>query len=135
MGLHGDSVVQVFQNYQEKINRGRDDFRTVINAYLADGKKVVGYGASATSTTLIYHYEMHNDFDYLVDDFSAKHGLFSPGVHIPVYDSSRLYEDRPDVIVILAWRYHEKILERHQQFIDEGGTIIIPLPEVRKIEG
>ena len=29
------------------------------------------------STTLIYHYDMDNHLDYLVDDFEAKQNLFS----------------------------------------------------------
>ena len=133
MGLHGESAIEVFKKYQNKIDHGKDEFRSLINAMKSAGKKVVGYGASATSTTLIHHYGMQNDFEYLVDDFSAKQNLFSPGAHIPIYSSDKIYADRPDVVVILAWRYHEKILERHKRFLDEGGTVVIPLPELRQI--
>ena len=98
-------------------------------------KSIIGYGASATSTTLMYHYDMQNDFEYLVDDFEAKHNLYSPGMHVPVYPSDYIYgERRPDVIVVLAWRYYEKIVSRHQQFLAEGGQFIVPLPEMRVIE-
>ena len=135
MGLHGESAPEVFKKYQNKIDHGKDEYRSLMNAMKSAGKKVVGYGASATSTTLIYHYGMQNDFEYLVDDFSAKQNLFSPGAHIPIYSSDRIYADPPDVVVILAWRYHEKILERHKRFLDEGGTVVIPLPELRQIGG
>ena len=91
---------------------------------------MVGYGASATSTTLMYHYEMEGTLDYLVDDFDAKHNLFSPGMHVPVYPSDEIYKRKPDYIVILAWRYYEKIINRHQKFLDEGGHFIVPLPEL-----
>ena len=40
-------------------------------------KKIAGYGASATSTTLIYHYELNKILDYLVDDFKAKINLLA----------------------------------------------------------
>jgi hypothetical protein len=135
MGLHGDGATEVFEKYQEKIDQGKSHYRSLIGSLKSEGKKVVGYGASATSTTLIYQYGMQNDFEYLVDDFSAKQNLFSPGAHIPIYESDRIYVYRPDVIVILAWRYHQKILEKHKRFVDEGGIVIVPLPELHQIGG
>jgi hypothetical protein len=133
MGLHGSNSLEVFRGYQERIDKGKLEYRTLVDALKSEGKKIVGYGASATSTTLIYHYGMQNDFAYLVDDFSAKHNLFSPGAHIPVYESDHIYQDRPDVIVVLAWRYYEKIVQRHQGFLNDGGRIIVPLPEIHEV--
>ena len=43
--------------------------------------------------------------DYIVDDNPLKQGLYSPGLHIPVVESTRFYEDRPDYILILAWNF------------------------------
>ena len=71
----------------------------LINQLKSDGKKLVGYGASATSTTLMYHYEMAGTLDYLVDDFEAKQGLFSPGLHVPIYPSDEIYKNHPDYVV------------------------------------
>ena len=99
----------------------------------SEGKKLVGYGASATSTTLMYHYDMGGTLDYLVDDFEAKHDLYSPGLHVPVFPSDEIYNNPPDYVVVLAWRYYEKILKRHQRFIDQGGRFIIPLPALKII--
>lgn len=133
MGLHGENAEKVFDDYQKKIDDGRTSYRSLMKTLKEQGKKIVGYGASATSTTLIYHYGMQKDFEYLVDDFDAKQGLYSPGAHIPVHPSEKIYDDRPDAIVILAWRYQEKILKKHQKFVEDGGLIILPLPELREI--
>ena len=81
----------------------------------------------------MYNYDMGGTLEYLVDDFEAKQNLYSPGLHIPVYPSDEIYNNTPDYIVILAWRYFEKILNKHEKFIEQGGRFIIPLPELKII--
>ena len=39
----------------------------------------------------------------------------------------------PDYIVILAWRYKDKIIQKNKKFLDNGGHFIIPLPEFKII--
>ena len=129
----GFNSKRIFDKYSNKIESGRKEYLTLIQKLKADGNKIVGYGASATSTTLMYHYQMNETLEYLVDDFEAKHNLYSPGFHIPVFSSDEIYDNPPDYIVVLAWRYYEKILKRHQKFIDQGGRFIIPLPELKII--
>ena len=63
---------EVFKKYSEKINSARDAFCKDIDKLIKDGKKIAGYGASATSTTLMYHYKMGDYLEYLVDDFKVK---------------------------------------------------------------
>ena len=121
----------VFEKYSAKIEKGKKDFKEFMATL--KGKKIIGYGASATSTTLIYHYDMAEHFDFLVDDFTAKQGLFSPGKKLEVFPSEEIYSTNPDFVVILAWRYYEKIIGRHQKYLDEGGHFIIPLPELKII--
>ena len=40
-----------------------------------------------------------------------------------------IYERRPDTILILAWRYAEPIMAKHERFLAQGGEFILPLPE------
>ena len=133
MGFHipGDNLV--FKRYEDKISQGKREYMAMVETLKKENRTIVGYGASATSTTLMYHYEMDGTLQYLVDDFEAKHGLCSPGLHLPVFPSDELYLNPPDYVVILAWRYHQKIIDRHQRFLDLGGHFIVPLPELKVI--
>ena len=76
---------------------------------------------------------MGNELRYIYDDFEVKQGLYSPGHHIPVLPSQEIYNRRPDYIVVIAWRYYEKIISKHQDFIKHGGKFIVPLPELKII--
>lgn len=95
-----------------------------------EGKKIVGFGASHSTTTLLYHFEIASFIEYLVDDNEIKHGLYSPGCHLPVYSSQKLYEDVPDYVVILAWQHQASITARHQKYLSGGGHWVIPLPHL-----
>jgi SAM-dependent methyltransferase len=95
--------------------------------YLTAGKfkTIAGYGASATSTTLITHFGLDRFLNYLVDDNQSKIGTYSPGYHIPVHSPAELWEDPPDVLVILAWRFRKEILDKLSEL---NTRIIVPLP-------
>uniref|UniRef100_UPI0040486A3C class I SAM-dependent methyltransferase n=1 Tax=Limnohabitans sp. TaxID=1907725 RepID=UPI0040486A3C len=114
-----------------------DGLKKKLHAFLAEqrgaGKIIAGFGASITSTTLIYHFEIGEYLDYLVDDNAAKHGRFSPGLHLPVLPTSVLREKRPDCVVALAWRYAEPFILKNGAYLDDGGTVVTPVPEFKII--
>ena len=103
-----------------------------LSSYLSKYKKckIAGYGASATSTTLISHFKLYNRLDYLIDDNPGKINTFSPGYHIPVYNYKKITVDKPDIIIILAWRYYEKILQKLKK-INFNNLVVIPIPKFK----
>jgi len=120
-----------FEEYRNKIAKAKETTMACIKDLKDQGKTIVGFGASATSTTLIYHFGMGEILDYLVDDYKDKQGLYSPGFDIPVYSGEKLYETKPDYVVVLAWRYYEPIVKNYQKYLNEGGHFIVPLPELQ----
>jgi hypothetical protein len=113
-----------FKDYETRIETVKFQLLEFLDKHKED--KIVGYGASATSTTLISHFELHKYFSYLVDDNVDKVNTYSPGYHIPVYSSKRLINDKPDVIVILAWRFKDEIIKKIDNIFH--GIVIVPLP-------
>jgi SAM-dependent methyltransferase len=129
-GLHQP---QIFQQYEQAILSRKQAVVALIDKALHHKKRVVAYGASTTVITLMYHFELENKLAYLVDDNPKKHSLFSPGCHLEVKPGDVLYTDKPDIVVILAWQYADVIIQKHQQFIAAGGTIVVPLPTLQVI--
>ena len=61
-----------------------------------DGKQVVGYGAPGKGNTLLNYCGIRTDLlDYTVDRNPYKHGLFTPGTHIPIHPPERIAETTP----------------------------------------
>jgi SAM-dependent methyltransferase len=117
--------------FTERIERLRKDFRELVLNLRAEGRTVAGYGASVGVTTLLYYFDIGEPLSFVVDDNPVRHGLFTPGQHIPVLPSDALYERKPDDVLLLAWRYADPIVSRHEAFRRGGGRFILPLPEIR----
>ncbi len=119
--------------FAAEIERVKSEISDLLHKFKAEGKRIVGYGASHSTTTLTYHFGLAQFMEYLIDDNPIKNGLYSPGYHLPVYLSEKLYEDKPDYVIVLAWQYQEPIITRNKQFSGQGGTFIVPLPEIRVV--
>lgn len=131
MGLYKKETYVAFA---EEINRLKEKMREFLSKAKSEGKSIAGFGASITGTTLIYHFEIGEYLDYLVDDNPAKQGRFSPGLHLPVLSTSALYERNPDCVVVLAWRFAEPFIKKNRAYLESGGSFAIPVPEFRIVD-
>jgi hypothetical protein len=122
---------EIYRDFFAAIEARKRQTLVSLDQAIARGKRIAAYGASTTTTTLMYHFELGSRVDFIVDDNPLKQGTFSPGLHIPVFNSSELYVRRPHIVVVLAWIYAEPIIKRNQRYIDEGGRFLVPLPDFR----
>jgi SAM-dependent methyltransferase len=134
--LRGLHKLQTYYEFAHKISLAQETFWHWLLSSTPQKAIIAGYGASPTSTTLIYNWSLGAHIDYLIDDWPAKQGTFSPGLHLPVYESDQSLNGfemgrHPDYVIILAWRYAEQIMARNPGY---RGTWIVPLPELRVIK-
>ncbi|MDH3254341.1 MAG: class I SAM-dependent methyltransferase [Acidobacteriota bacterium] len=123
---------ETLMGFGEAINSRKQELISLLSALKSEGKRIAGFGAPAKATTLMYHFGIGPEvIDFIVDDSPLKQNLFSPGLHVPVVSSDRLYSELPEYVVILAWNFAEPIIANHGEYSKRGGKFIIPLPEVR----
>lgn len=120
-----------FKKFNTRIDAAKKKLVDMLRELRTNGKTIAGFGASATTTTMIYHYGITDILDFIADDNPQRQNLFSPGRHIPVLSPQALYDKKPDYVVILAWRYVEPIVKKLENFRKQGGKFIVPLPEVK----
>lgn len=95
-------------------------------------KNIVGYGAAAKANVLLNYFGIDNKiFDYIVDSTPYKQGLFTPGTHIPIYSEDKIYETKPDYLVIFAWNFKKEIMSKNKKFKNEGGKFILIEPSFK----
>ncbi|WP_061251931.1 class I SAM-dependent methyltransferase [Leptospira interrogans] len=119
-----------FKKYADRINKVKAELIQELEKSKGK-KKIIGYGASATSTTLIYHFGLENYVDYLVDDNPGKIDTYSPGLHIPVKHPDVLNSEGDAVLIVLAWRYFDLIRSKLK---NQKLTLICPLPYIQVIK-
>ena len=129
----GLQKIQTFKSFGDRIEKAKIELLRRIHKIIKQNKTIAGYGASATTTTLLYHFDLNDSVRFLIDDYPKKQHTFTPGSHIPVLPSHVIYERNPDFIVILAWRYVQPIMNKNKQFLRHGGHFIVPLPKLRVI--
>jgi hypothetical protein len=107
-----------------------EEIKKLVTARRLAGKKVAGYGASVGTVTLIEQFGIGPELDFVADDNPLCEALAGSDYRVPVLKSQAIYERGVQSIVLLAWRYAEPILAKHQKYLDAGGDFIIPLPRV-----
>ena len=128
--LAGLNTAAVYQEFAQRIEQNKRKLQALITKVKADGKTIVGYGAPAKATTLMYAFEITGDhLEYIVDDAPLKQGRLMPGTHIPIHSPDKLYADTPDYCLILAWNFADPIMANHAKFAEQGGKFIVPTPE------
>jgi SAM-dependent methyltransferase len=97
-----------------------------------EGKTVAGYGAPGKGTTLLHYCGIGRDLlEYTVDRSAYKQGRFMAGNHIPIHHPDKLYETRPDYVLILPWNLKDEIMAQMASIRDWGGRFVVPIPELK----
>jgi hypothetical protein len=127
--------ISSYSNFSERVNKTKLDLLRFLIDIKRDGKKVVGYGAPAKGNTLLNFCGIRSDFlDYTVDRSPQKQGMFLPGTHIPIAAPEKIFETKPDYVVILPWNLREEIAAQMAGIAAWGGKFVVPIPEVRVLD-
>ncbi|MDP3997982.1 MAG: class I SAM-dependent methyltransferase [Candidatus Andersenbacteria bacterium] len=131
----GLNTIEPYRQFAKRIEENKKKLRQIIDDIKAQGKRIAGFGAPAKATTLMYAFGITgDDIDFIVDDAPLKQGRVMPGTHVPIVPAERLYEDKVDYCLILAWNFAAPIMAAHADFVKKGGRFIIPIPEPRVIK-
>ena len=124
---------ETYQRFSEQVARRRDELMSLVRRLRADGRTIAGYGASGRANTIIQYCGIGTEHvAYMVDDAPAKAGYYTPGSHIPIHPSSALMQGTPpDYVLVFAWSFFEEIRRRNAAYLENGGRMILPLPQVR----
>jgi SAM-dependent methyltransferase len=120
-----------YEGFRTKVKNTKLAFLDFLVTAAREGKSVAGYGAPGKSATLLHYCGIGRDLiEYTVDRSPYKQGRFLPGTHIPIHHPSRIFETRPDYVVILPWNLKDEIVEQLRGIREWGGRFVVPIPEV-----
>jgi len=132
--LSGIREAKCFNNWGKRISKSGEELKIFLQGLKGAGYKIAAFGAPAKSTTLLYHFGLDGTIiEYIVDDNPLKQGLFTPGLHIPIFSVDKLISTPPDYLLILAWNFADNIIARHSNYLKGSGKFIVPLPSLKII--
>lgn len=125
-GVFGDGVYRAFA---ARVLDVRAQLRELFANIRTRGGTIAGYGAAAKGTVLLNYLKPEpGTIAYVVDRSPHKQNRFVPGVRLPIHAPSRLLEDRPSHLLLLAWNLAGEIAAQQAEYTRGGGRFIVPIP-------
>ena len=126
---------ETWKAFAQRVAHIRTELPALLRKLKAEGKRIIGYGASAKGNTLLNTCGITTkELDYIIDNTPFKQNKIAPGSWIPVASPERLLADQPDYALLLAWNFAPEIIKRESEFQKRGGRFIVPIPEPKIIE-
>jgi len=128
MGLH---TPKPFREFEERVFKHRESIVSLIKGLVADGKKVLGYGASTKGNVVLQFCGFTAaDIPAIAEVNEDKFGCMTPGTEIPIISEKEARAMEPDYFLVLPWHFREGILKREKEFRAKNGKFIFPFPEI-----
>jgi hypothetical protein len=128
MGLN---TPRPYRDFEERVFRHREDLTRLIRTLVADGKTIHGYGASTKGNVVLQFCGLtEKEVPAIAEVNPEKFGCFTPGTHIPIISEQESRAMKPDYYLVLPWHFKEGILRREKEFLNAGGKMILPFPEI-----
>jgi methylation protein EvaC len=122
---------QTYLDFRRNCENAKIKLMSIIESIRSQGKRIVGYAATSKSTTIINYCGItKKHLDYICDTTPIKQGKFSPGAHIPVKPHSEFQKNYPDYALLFGYNHEKEIMEKEQEFIEQGGKWILYVPEI-----
>ena len=129
----GLATLAVWQEFGRRSMEHKDRLRALVDAEVSAGRKVIGYGASARSSTLLNFCGInHAQLDCIADQSPHKHDRYTPGTDILILSPEHAFARKPDTVLLLGWNFRNEILDR-MRALGFHGRVIIPLPGAPEI--
>lgn len=131
MGLN---TSRPYRDFEERVFRHREDLRRLLGALNADGKTVLGYGASTKGNVVLQFCGLtEKDIPAIAEVNPEKFGAFTPGTRIPIVSEEDAHRMAPDYFLVLPWHFKQSIIQREEAYLARGGKLIFPFPEIEII--
>lgn len=120
-----------YQAFKRSVDGVCLNLRDTLKKIKEEGRRIVGYGATSKSTTLLNYAKIGPEtIDYICDTTPNKINKYTPGTHIPIKSHDAFAADKPLYTLLLAWNHKKEIFEKEKEYRKSGGKFIIFFPKV-----
>lgn len=126
--------LETYQKFTQTIRKTKRELTILLKKLKNQGKKITAYSAPEKGNILLNYCGIGKNYlDFIVDKSELKQGLYTPGTHLLIYPPEKIYQEKPDYLIILCWNIAEEIIKQLKDYHDAGGKFIIPIPKMKII--
>ena len=130
----GLNKFSTYKKFAENIKKSRTKLKNVLKQFSLNNKKVIGYGATAKSCTVLNYCKIDSKLiRYFYDTTPDKINKFLPGSKIFIKKYKRLRRKDADIVFLGAWNFKKEILKKERLFLKEGGKFLTHIPKIKII--
>ena len=97
-------------------------------------KKISGYGASTKGNVLLQYCKIDSKIlNYIAEVNKYKFNKYTPGTNIKIISEKKVKQKKPDYMLVLPWHFKDHIIKREHRYLQNGGKLIFPLPDIEII--
>ena len=102
----------------------KDQLLDLIKTLKTKGERIVAYSSSEKGNILLNYCGIGKNYlDFIVDKSELKQGLYTPGTHMLIYPPEKIYQEKPNYLLILSWNIAEDIIKDLKDFQRAGGQV------------
>ena len=131
---YGLKKLSTYKKFAKRVISSKKLLKKIFNKINSQNKKIIGYGVTAKSTTILNYCKINkNLIEYFIDTTKDKQNKYTPGTKIPIYKYPGFIEKNIEFVFLGAWNFKEEIFKKEKKFIKRGGKFIIHTPNPRII--
>ena len=120
--------------FSKRVKDSKKKLISIFKKSKSQNKKIIGYGATAKSTTILNYCKVNNStIDYFLDTTKDKQNKYTPGTKILIKKYNGSIDGDVDLVFLGAWNFKKEIFKKERKFIKSGGKFIVHTPYPRII--
>jgi len=131
---YGLKKYSTYLKFKKKVSKSKIKLVQLLNDFKKKKLKVIGYGATAKSVTVLNYCKINKKLiSYFLDTTPEKVDKYLPGCKILIKNYKKLDKKDADIVFLGAWNFKDEILKKEKNFISKGGKFITHVPYPRFI--
>jgi SAM-dependent methyltransferase len=131
---YGLDKINTFIKFSMRVKESKKKLISIFSKIKSQNKKIIGYGATAKSTTILNYCNINSStIDYFLDTTKDKQNKYTPGTKIIIKKYNGSIDKSVDYVFLGAWNFKKEIFKKERKFIKSGGKFIIHTPYPRVI--
>ena len=120
-----------YEEFRQRVFLHREKLLATLAELSRKGARVFGYGASTKGNVILQFCGLTPEqIPFIAEVNAAKFGKFTPGTCIPIISEAEAHAMKPDYLLVMPWHFRDNLIQRETAYLQRGGKMIFPLPEI-----